>query len=232
MKTKLTLTQKQREILVGCILGDLHLQTMTNGDTFRCVFEQGDSGKHSHKEYLFHLYDCFKGLCSSEPRLKWKKEGNKSWVFETRALSTFQFYGKLFYRWDPEKGKKVKSLPMRPNLLKKLITPISVAYWFMDDGSLKSRESKGVIFNTHNFTFKEVQLLCDILNQKFGLLVKPRLQRHLWKGEMREYNQIYVSGHSFEKLEELVFQQLHWSMLYKWPLPRKVNTPTRNQLEK
>ena len=154
MKTKLTLTQKQREILVGCILGDLHLRTQTNGDTFCCFFEQGEplNGKYSHKEYLFHLYDCFKELCSSGPSLKRKKGGYKSWMFQTRTSSTFQFYGELFYRWDPEKGKRVKSLPTQPNLLKKLITPISVAYWFMDDGSLKSKESKGVIFNTHNFT--------------------------------------------------------------------------------
>jgi hypothetical protein len=69
--------------------------------------------------------------------------------------------------------KRVKEsnplLPTRPNLLKKLITPVSLAYWFMDDGSQKSKQSKGLIFNTHGFTLKEVELLCDILKEKFDL---------------------------------------------------------------
>ena len=216
-----TLTQKQREIIVGCILGDLHLRTQNNGKTFSCYFEQGGLPKFGHKEYLFHLYDCFKNLCTPEmmPRKVAGKRFN--WAFQTKSLGTFSFYGNLFYRIDPKTGKRVKQLPTRPNLLQKFITPISLAYWFMDDGSQKSKESKGIILNTHGFCLKEVQLLCDILKVKFELKAKPRKQQHVYKGEIRVYYQIYISGHSFETFQKLIHKDIYPSMLYKWPLPRK-----------
>lgn len=213
-----TLTRKQREILVGCILGDLHLRTNNNGKSFSCYFEQG--GPY-HKEYLFHLYDCFKNLCTSkmEPR----PAKIRSWRFETKSLATLAFYGNLFYTIDVQTGKRVKRLPTRPNLLKKFITPVSLAYWFMDDGSQKS---KGLFFNTHGFTLKEVELLCDILKEKFDLKAKPRKTKHLYKEEIRVYYQIYISGHSFETFHNLVYREFIPSMLYllspRKPFSKKV----------
>jgi hypothetical protein len=221
MKISPKLSTIQREILIGCILGDCHLRTQTNGTTYSCYFEQSDNNKHSsHREYLFHLYDCFKNLCTPEMIPK-RRLNVQNLVFQTRALRTFSFYGNLFYTVSPQTGKRTKVLPTRPNLLKKLITPISLAYWYMDDGGMKSKQSKGVLLNTHNFTLKEVQLLCQILNTKFDLLAKPRLQKHLYKGEIRCYYQIYISGHSFEILGNLIYEHIHPSMLYKWPSVRK-----------
>ena len=213
-----TLTRKQREILVGCILGDLHLRTNNNGKSFSCYFEQGGPYK-CQKEYLFHLYDCFKNLCTSQMEPRPAKI--RSWRFETKSLATLAFYGNLFYTIDAQTGKRVKRLPTRPNLLKKFITPVSLAYWFMDDGSQKYKQSKGLILNTHGFTLKEVELLCDILKEKFDLKAKPRKQKHLYKEEIRVYYQIYISGDSFETFNNLVYNEFFPSMLYKWPLPRK-----------
>lgn len=87
----------------------------------------------------------------------------------------------------------------------------------MDDGSCKSKNSKAIILNTHNFTLKEVDLLCSILNSKFEFKAKPRIQKHVYKGQERCYFQIYISGHSFERMEQLVKEYIHPSMLYKWP---------------
>ena len=171
------------------------------------------------KEFLFHLYDCFKNLCTSQMEPRPAKI--RSWRFETRSLAILAFYGNLFYTIDTQTGQRVKRLPTRPNLLKKLITPVSLAYWFMDDGSQKSKQSKGLIFNTHGFTLKEVELLCDILKEKFHLKAKPRKQKHLFKEEIRVYYQIDISGDSFETFNKLVYNEFFPSMLYKWPLPRK-----------
>lgn len=222
-----TLTKKQREILVGCILGDVNLSsTRSDGATFRCRFAQGGSRYYEeHKEYLFHLYDCFQMLCT--PAMKPRQVKDRSWAFETRTLGTFSFYGNLFYRIDPQTGRRKKSLPTRPNLLKKLITPVSLAYWFMDDGSQKSSQSKGLILNTHTFTLKEVELLCEILKEKFQLEVKPRRQQKLYKDEVRIYYQIYISGHSFERFTDLIYEHLFPSMRYKWPSPRKSKKNSR-----
>jgi len=39
----------------------------------------------------------------------------------------------------------------------------------MDDGSIKSKESKGVIFNTHSFSLEDIRKLCKIFEEKFQL---------------------------------------------------------------
>ena len=45
----------------------------------------------------------------------------------------------------------------------------------MDDGSIKSKQSKGVLFNTQSFTLNEVKLLCTVLLSKFGIQASRRL---------------------------------------------------------
>jgi LAGLIDADG DNA endonuclease family len=56
----MTLTNIQREMIVGCVLGDLHIEQSPNGQTARLVFE------HSTKQenYVFHLYHMFKDWVS------------------------------------------------------------------------------------------------------------------------------------------------------------------------
>lgn len=84
----------------------------------------------------------------------------------------------------------------------------------MDSGSMKSKQSKGVFFNTQVFSYKEVNLLSESLNKRYGLLTSLRKQKVGY--------QIYVSGHSYEKLHELIKPYLIESMWYKFPKPRKI----------
>jgi hypothetical protein len=87
----------------------------------------------------------------------------------------------------------------------------------MDDGSIKSKTSKGVILNTHSFDFTDVERLCSVLKDRLDLLASPRKQVH--RGVV--YYQIYISGHSYECLSQLILSHLIPEMLYKFPLPRK-----------
>jgi hypothetical protein len=82
----------------------------------------------------------------------------------------------------------------------------------MDDGSIKSKQSKGVILNTQGFTETEVLLLCKILDYKFNLICKLRKQK--------DGNQIYISGHSYELLKSLIYSFIIDSMRYKFPKDR------------
>lgn len=215
------LTKEQREILVGCILGDLDIQTRDDGKTFHCYFELEGSPTYRYKEYVFHLYDCFKNLCPSGIIPKFICGKVNSWAFETQPLGTFSFYGNLFYPINVQTGQRKKRLPTRPNLLKKLITPLTVAYWYMGNGSLKSKQSRTFFLNTQKFSIKEVQLLCDILKEKFDLKAKPYKQESQNGEEFQIYYQIVISPDSFEQFSNLVAASLHSSMLYKWPYTAK-----------
>jgi hypothetical protein len=74
----------------------------------------------------------------------------------------------------------------------------------MDDGCIKSKQSKGVLLNTQIFTVKEITLLSNILNTKYGLITTLRKQK--------EGYQIYISGHSYENLRSIIYPYLIESM--------------------
>jgi LAGLIDADG DNA endonuclease family len=113
-------------------------------------------------------------------------------------------------------GRK-KIIP-KDNSIFDYFSPLSLAYWFMDDGGIKSLQSKGTILHTQGFTLNEVKYLCKLLKKKYNLNCKPRKQEDrpnfiTW--------QIYISGKSYEILRKLIYNKIHSSMLYKFPTERK-----------
>lgn len=209
-KEKLRLSDNQKEVLIGLLLGDACLETQNGGRTYRLKIEQSVQ----HQAYVNHLYDLFVEWVLTPPRIrKAVSAGHESinLAFQTVSHSAFRFYAHQFYDGD----RKVA-----PRLIHRWLTPKSMAYWFMDDGSIKSKESKAVIFNTQCFSNSEVLRLCEAIS-KFGLRASIRNQR--------EGRQIYVSGDSYERFAELVSPFIIAEMRYKLPTIRK---PKRTQLPK
>lgn len=199
----LTLTSFQKEVLIGTLLGDGHLERQKGAVNYRLKFQQSAF----HQNYILHLYDIFKDFVSTPPksriRIGFGKE-QSTWYFNTFAHPVFLYYGELFYK----NNKKVI-----PDSLEELLTPVSLAFWYMDDGGLKSHQSKGVILHTHSFSMEEVQFVCNILTDKWNLSCWPRVQK--------DGIQIYISGKSYETLRELIYPYLISDMYYKFPSERK-----------
>ena len=83
--------------------------------------------------------------------------GNRiAYRFTTKSLPVFTTLHKIFY----QANKKII-----PNNLE--IDPLSLAVWFMDDGS-KSRSA--VYLNTQQFTLDGQQKLLNLLKNKFNLI--------------------------------------------------------------
>jgi hypothetical protein len=193
---KIKITKIQKEILVGIILGDGHLEKSINGLSYRLKIEQSIN----KKEYVEHLYEIFKDWTNSGI-----KRNRNNFYFQTKFTKSLLFYGKQFYNKDKKK--------IIPKLIHRWLSPRTIAYWYMDDGSLKSKQSKGVLFNTQGFTFKEVTYLSKILTDKYKLITKLRKQKAGY--------QIYVSGYSYENLYNIIYPFLIKSMYYKFPTERK-----------
>lgn len=104
-----------------------------------------------------------------------------------------------------------------PPLIADSLTPRGFAYWFMDDGSMKSAESKGVILNTQAYVPSDVERLIEVLRSRFGLEAKIRMQS--------DGPQIYVAGRSYERLSELIGPFLQEEMRYKVPHERRTHLP-------
>lgn len=189
-------------------MGDACLETQNAGRSYRLKIEQGSA----HADYVQHLYSVLRDWVLSPPR---PKQGQTRGVttlnlaFQTVSHSELSFYGELFYR----SRRKIV-----PETIGELLTARGLAHWFMDDGSMKSRESKGVLFNTQAFSSDDVNRLIEVL-AKFGLLARTRRQS--------DGNQIYVSGASYERFVELVNPYVIEAMRYKVPQPRRTHLPKR-----
>lgn len=182
-------------VLIGTLLGDANLQTYTSGYSWRARFLQGDQ----NKEYLFHLYDLFKTYVKTPPRISDDGFGNKRWSFNTLVVPELSFYADLFYK----NNKKIISpqLPIHFN-------EVSLAYWFMDDGSLKKyKTTQAFILCTDSFTKEQVLFLGDLIFKKFKIHVNYHKQRDNYR--------IYVPSKHFNEFKQLVLPFINPNFLYK-----------------
>lgn len=196
-KKKLSLSSKQRSIIVGKLLGDGHLETMNQGRTYRLKIE------HSIKqmEYVDWLYSQFKELVPGEVYTKTRQSNGKNYTsygFTTYSLGSLRFYGKQFYK---DKTRVV------PKMINSFLDPLALAVWFMDDGSYKSAKHKTYIIHAVGYTRSELELLSKILQSKFGLDVRVHRQYDKYR--------LYVASSSAQKFKELIERYIIPSMKYK-----------------
>ena len=95
---QLPLSSDLKNILVGLILGDLHIFKHPKGVNVNLYFEQGVV----HKDYLLHLFDLFEIYCLSVPKInsRFDKRTGKEYSrirFQTRSLPCFLEFYNLFY---------------------------------------------------------------------------------------------------------------------------------------
>lgn len=152
IKKGLVLTKRQQEIIAGTLLGDGHLETQDGGKTYRLKIEHCDA----QREYLEWLYQEFKSWIPSEPYTK-VKNSNVCVGVRTYSHQSLNGFGKLFY----SQGKKLIS-----KVIKKLLSPLSLAIWFMDDGSLKSSRHRTYVIHTLGYEKEELKNVQNVLLNK------------------------------------------------------------------
>ncbi len=152
------------ETIIGTLLGDGHLEKRKIGTGTRLKIEQSSR----NVEYLiwFHRFFAERGYCSKKtPKLfKRIRKGNKIhfyYKFNTFTFSSFNWLYEEFY------CEGVKQVPIE--LLEKYLTPLAIAVWFIDDGSCFSGNRRGLRIATHCFEKSQLDLLCLLLNKKYGL---------------------------------------------------------------
>ena len=197
LKEGLSLTGRQREILIGLLLGDGHLERMNARGWARLKVE------HSirQSEYVYWKYSEWAGwvLTPPAPRFKDNRLGTMSTNigFATVSHPELGAFQRLFYA-----GRK--QVPANLTL-----TPLSLAVWFMDDGSRKSHACRGLYLNTQAFRPDEVAKLQWCLARDFSIRTSIRLQR--------DGQQIYVPSSEVDRLAEVVDPHMIQGMRYKLP---------------
>lgn len=186
-----------QEMIIGLLLGDANAQTRNNGKTYSLRFEYGSM----HEEYIKHIHNLLTAYCLQGP-VQGKREGNFS--FRTVASSHFNYQGELFY---PE---GVKCVPA--GLITNYQTPVSLAYWWMDDGGkldYTPSRSHGIVFNTHSFTIPEVDTMITELQAKFNQPCYRKINKGL--------PIIALSAKHYSQFMALVDPHIIPAMRYKLP---------------
>ncbi|MDX8288945.1 endonuclease [Metabacillus indicus] len=162
-------------MLTGKLLGDGNL-SIEKGKRprFRFSHSSSDSG------WCFHCYETLKAhIPLSMPKYR-RISDNR-----IRAGYTDQFYvqsklsplfDSLLPLWYKE---RTKSIPFR--LLERVINPLTLAWWYQDDGHLKIQNNtpKKIILSTDSFTQKENRFLTELLYTQFNLHFKLDGQNRL-----------------------------------------------------
>lgn len=206
---------KLKLIIIGLLLGDANIQVFQKIEPvttarLRILHSVKQLEYLKHKKDLLHSYIRQKNiLYCHEKSLFHSQLSNKTYskcYFHTETLKQFAFFYHSFYRKDPITGRVSKILP---RLIHRYLEPITLAYWYMDDGSLKwKNRSKAVRICTDSFSKSEVERLVLILNQKYDLKASTYKARSRFR--------LYIPNTNGE-FSNLIKEYIHPSMVYKVP---------------
>lgn len=148
-----------KQALLGTVLGDSTLGDRNHKARFRCG--------HSiwQFEYLIHKMKLLYPLVGTyELRIRIGRSWSTNPFFGVRTLSSKYLHH--IYNDCYSDGKKV----VRLNVLRRL-TPISLAFWYCDDGCLGTYKNQvnSVGLCTHGFGREQSQLICNYFKEKYGI---------------------------------------------------------------
>ena len=206
-------TKVQRDVLIGTLLGDGHLETQNQGRTYRLKIEHAIR----QRDYVNWLYRVFQDWVRTPPLVRSRAitfRGNKKVYqrtgFATLSTGSLRFYATQFY----QNGTKVV-----PKLIHRWLSPLAMAVWYMDDGSIKSNQHRTVLLNTHSFNDLDLRRLQQALEHRYGIKSSIRKQT--------DGNQLYLTADSIDCFLSTIRPYMIASMQYKLPkvwltsLPKK-----------
>lgn len=196
IKKDFYLSKRQKEILIGTILGDGNLTK--HGKYFR-LFVKHSASQNSLAKWKRKEFDSITRMDLNFFEQQVKGKIYNFCQFVTLTHPEFDIYRKMFYK------KKKKIIPMEINKI--LDGALSLAVWIMDDGA---RDNVGMTIQTHSFSSKEVKRLQKCFKNNFGILVNTRRN----KGK----DILYIPKDQVKNLYNIVKMYLLPEYKYKFPL--------------
>lgn len=200
------LSVDQQNSAFGLLLGDSWLQTLSHGKRYRMRFEQGDC----HREYIEHLATLVYPWVQKPP-VKYERKntlGNTVITWRCQSL-THEAFLPLAYVFYPN-GTPTKTI--RPDFVENWLTPVGLAYWFMDDGGKAyygDTRRYGIHLHTQGFQPHEVEYLADGLSNVYKLESWVRFNKNRYM--------IVISGKSYKRFLRICGSWIHPSMYSKLP---------------
>ena len=201
-----SLTQFQKSVIIGSILGDGYIRIVPGRkDAF---LEINHSIKA--KDYVDWKYSVLKNICKSSPKARKSGEQRTAYRFFTKQHPEITVLSKRFYK----DGKKIVSPDLK-------LDPVILAVWFMDDGSKTSKSD--IYLNSQQFSFSDQRRFLHMLRQ---LGLRARLNRD------KKYYRIRLLKESLGKLKQLIGPYVVPSMKYKLsydPVETRISSKKTNR---
>lgn len=212
LRATTSLTDHQKSIIVGMLLGDASIPSLRRRDR-----NYGLSFTHTSRQAAYGEWknQMFAPLNRSPSHLRISRKAGEekkyeAFIFQTLRHPDFAEFRHLFY---PE-GKKI----VPPNIAD-LLTIEGVAIWYMDDGHLHPYRWRTGIgycceFASQSFSEEGNALLAATLNRLCGINVRLMYKSGTAGGSGVLLTMNNANSHRFA---ELVYPHFHPSMLYKLP---------------
>lgn len=202
IKTGLVVTDRQREVIIGSLLGD---GTMRIGQAGRNANFKVEHGL-AQRALVEWKYLELESLVFTGPKLSFRyrdmgERYPKSWWFRTIRHPVLSDIYRAFYTGEAYRTGRKRI----PNDIEASLTPLALAVWIMDDGGYtRSR----IDISTYSFLLKEIQLLTNSFKSRYGLRVTHYRDRD--KGYRMYFNQKETA-----KFVQIIRPYIIPSMVYK-----------------
>jgi len=184
-----SLTQLERSIIIGSILGDGYLRIVSGRKN--ALLEINHSITQS--AYVDWKYTQLKELCKSGPVMRHSNGTRIAYRFTTRQHPELSELHRLFY---------INNIKVIPDSL--VLDPMTLAVWYMDDGSKCGEHN--VYLNTQQFSRADQDRLMCLLR---SLGVESSLNRD------KKYLRIRIRKSSLQNFFEIISPHVIPSMAYK-----------------
>ena len=169
--SQINLTPRQKEVLIGTLLGDGALEL--NGKNTRLRIDHSVK----QKEYVEWKYKEFSNLVPNKIKYSLQKIDSTTgkryghYKFDTFSNVFLNDFYRIFYK------DRTKRVPR--NVIKILTSPLSLAIWFMNDG-YKRNDCNALRISTNSFTKQEQHLLLECLKNNFKINARIHRQKMAW----------------------------------------------------
>ena len=190
----------QKQVFLGCVLGDSSLRKNARSEKARLSFVHGEK----QLDYLEYKAEVFRDFITQNVR------SFRSGYADTRIFAVTTTSSVELYEWWREIYTPTKHISLETA---GQLTPISLAFFVMDDGSL-SRNAGGTYFyrlSTEDFDQESCLNLARAFKEKWDIDVCVR-QTHK-KG--KSYWVIRVYGENVRRLSSLIARYIYPTLDYK-----------------
>lgn len=202
IKDSLFLTEKQRQLIIGSLLGDGTMYIPKKGRNANFKVEQG----LKQKEFVEWKYTILRNWVFTEPKISFRYKENrekyaKSWWFRTLSHPLLTEIHNKFYQGESHRNRT----KIIPRDLGKDLTPFSLAVLIMDDGSYSKKK---IDISTYTFSLSDIIFLQQLLKDKFDL------ESNYYRDRDKGYR-MYFRKTMTDELIRIIYPFIIPSMQYK-----------------